>query len=48
MLEKYFLRLATLDRIRGSWIGPAVERYGREVDSLAPIELRDPRRARGV
>jgi hypothetical protein len=27
MLEKYFLRLATLDRIRGSWIGPAVEKY---------------------
>lgn len=27
MLEKYFLRLATLDRIRGSWIGPAIESY---------------------
>jgi site-specific recombinase XerD len=27
MLEKYFLRLATLDRIRGSWIGPAIEKY---------------------
>lgn len=27
MLEKYFLRLSTLDRIRGSWIGPAVEKY---------------------
>ena len=27
MLEKYFVRLETLDRIRGSWIGPAVEKY---------------------
>jgi hypothetical protein len=26
MLEKYFLRLSTLDRIRGSWIGPATPR----------------------
>jgi site-specific recombinase XerD len=27
MLEKYFLRLATVDRIRASWIGSAIERY---------------------
>ena len=27
MLEKYFLRLATIDRIRKSWIGPAIEKY---------------------
>ena len=27
MLEKYFHRLETLDRIRASWIGPAVEAY---------------------
>ena len=27
MLEKYFQRLETLDRIRGSWIGPAIEKY---------------------
>ena len=27
MLEKYLLRLATLNRIRGSSIGPAIESY---------------------
>ena len=27
MLERYFLRPQTLDRIRSSWIGPAVEKY---------------------
>ena len=32
MLEKYFLRLETLDRIRGSWIGPAVEKYVEWLD----------------
>jgi site-specific recombinase XerD len=32
MLEKYFLRLATLDRIRASWIGAAVERYVEWLD----------------
>ncbi len=26
MLEKYFMRLETLDRIRGSWIAPAIEK----------------------
>jgi site-specific recombinase XerD len=32
MLERYFVRPATVDRIRASWIGKAVERY---VDQLA-------------
>ena len=27
MLEKYFLRLATVDRIRASWVGPVIEKY---------------------
>lgn len=27
MLNRYFLRPTTIDRIRGSWIGPAIERY---------------------
>jgi site-specific recombinase XerD len=27
MLERYFARPKTWDRIRGSWIGPAIERY---------------------
>lgn len=27
MLEQYYLRPKTLDRIRGSWVGPAVEQY---------------------
>ena len=27
MLEDYFVRLGTVDRIRASWIGPEIERY---------------------
>lgn len=27
MLERYFVRPCTIDRIRGSWLGPAVEQY---------------------
>ena len=27
MLERYFIRPATVDRIRASWIGDAIERY---------------------
>lgn len=27
MLEKYYVRSATLDRIRGSWLGPVIEKY---------------------
>ncbi|MGH8920209.1 MAG: tyrosine-type recombinase/integrase, partial [Actinomycetes bacterium] len=27
MLEKYFIKPQTLDRIRASWIGPEIERY---------------------
>jgi site-specific recombinase XerD len=27
MLERYFLRMKTVDGIRASWIGPAIERY---------------------
>jgi integrase/recombinase XerD len=27
MLEKYFVKPETVDRIRGSWIGPEIERY---------------------
>jgi len=27
MLERYFVRPETVDRIRASWIGPAIERY---------------------
>jgi hypothetical protein len=27
MLERYFVRLKTVDEIRGSWIGPAIEQY---------------------
>jgi integrase/recombinase XerD len=27
MLEKYFVMPETVDRIRGSWIGPEIERY---------------------
>jgi len=27
MLEKYYVRPATLDRIRGSWLGPVIEKY---------------------
>ena len=27
MLEEYFVRPDTVDRIRASWIGPEVERY---------------------
>ena len=27
MLEQYFVRPQTVDRIRGSWIGPAIEQY---------------------
>ena len=27
MLERYFLRMETVDGIRASWIGPAIEQY---------------------
>ena len=27
MLERYFLKPQTVDRIRGNWLGPAIERY---------------------
>jgi integrase/recombinase XerD len=27
MLEEYFVKPQTIDRIRGSWIGPQVEQY---------------------
>jgi len=27
MLERYFIRPATLDRIRASWLGDAIEQY---------------------
>ena len=27
MLHRYFIRPTTVDRIRGSWIGEAIERY---------------------
>ena len=27
MLENYYVRPATIDRIRGSWIAPAIEQY---------------------
>ena len=27
MLERYFVKPATIDRIRGSWLAPEVERY---------------------
>ena len=27
MLEEYFVMPATVDRIRGSWLGPEIERY---------------------
>lgn len=32
MLEEYFLRLATLDRIRASWLGPTIEKYVEWLD----------------
>ena len=27
MLERYFVKPATIDRIRGSWLAPEIERY---------------------
>ena len=27
MLEEYFIRPATVDRIRGSWLGDAIQKY---------------------
>jgi len=27
MLERYFVKPSTLDRVRGSWIAPAIEQY---------------------
>ena len=27
MLEEYFVKPETIDRVRGSWIGPQVESY---------------------
>ena len=27
MLEEYFVKPQTIDRVRGSWIGPQVESY---------------------
>ena len=27
MLEKYFVKPATVDRLRGSWIAPEIETY---------------------
>ena len=27
MLERYFVRPRTVDRIRASWLGPAIEQY---------------------
>jgi integrase/recombinase XerD len=27
MLESYFVKPQTVDRVRGSWIGPEIERY---------------------
>src|SRR3974390_1039404 len=33
MLENYYVRPVTIDRIRGSWIAPAIEQY---VGWLAP------------
>ena len=32
MLEKYFVKPLTIDRIRASWIGPEVERYAAWLD----------------
>ena len=33
MLEKYYVRPATVDRIRRSWIAPSIERYVESLDS---------------
>jgi integrase/recombinase XerD len=32
MLEKYFVRPDTVDRVRASWIGAEVERYVESLD----------------
>ena len=38
MLENYYVRPITIDRIRGSWIAPAIEQYVR-LASAAAIHL---------
>jgi len=60
MLERYFVRPVTVDRIRSSWIGPLVEQYvswlsergyaGRSVSRWVPILVRfgDFARRRGA
>lgn len=32
MLEKYFVRPGTVDRVRASWIGAEIERYVESLD----------------
>jgi len=32
MLEKYFVRPGTVDRVRASWIGAEIERYVASLD----------------
>ena len=33
MLERYFMKPSTVDRIRASWLASEIERYGEWMDS---------------
>ena len=58
MLNRYFIRPTTVDRIRASWIGDAIERYvawlceqnyaARNIFVRVPILLRFGEFAQGV
>ena len=47
MLERYFVKPSTVDRIRGSWLAPEIERYV-EWMALQGYAIRNVYRLAGV